>query len=982
MRKILLSLIFMYSSFGLAQDMSSSVLDDTAISTFQVNAGRESYIKFVIFVEGEQLSVEYFDSNKINLHVDYLKTIKNLKISTEEIYKKARFNEGRDYFFGAVIFSPGETFNKERLSYQITAEDPLHVDDLVKVGKLLSQSLSSPTELSYMASGNQAKYMDAKIQSQLTAAGFPVFQSKAYQSQTYYEATSVGRLKVVSAKDIENGKYLIQGDEILVLDYVPDSLPPVRGVITSTPTSPNSHVSLLARMYSIPFLFLDSAFTDPKIMAMDGRSVLIKTVETQFDDQVYLIEALDEKLYDLYETIWIQRFPKVTVYVNEDNLQNLSEFPIIGDGSPFHSVDTCGAKASNGSILSSLLGAKNSITGFCIPFYYMNKFLLENKVGEVSLRDYILQELAKVSTLSKLEDTQSFLLNIQQKIDSAVVSKGDIQKIKAMILKTYGSDKGGYKSVKKVRFRSSSNAEDDERFNGAGLYESDGLKMKHIFDNNDKKVEESLKIVWSSLYGMRAVLARKMFHIDEAKVYMGILVNQAFEETANGVSICDLVVYSNEVVCRIEGYPGGELSVAIPVPGSTSEIVRVAPNENYPFGVMSTVQQYTSELGQYERVLSEKELGELYALQLKVYKYWSTKKKSGFSGSLDFEWKRMQDLTTGQSYMAVKQVREVPPKLVFSVQEPVLYFPSQVEYITGNVDGSATVSGLLLFRKIRLSIPQATSLKDTQTLLQSTKIMTDDFKGTNYPLSVKKVLYSEGNWELNSYEQREERKVEAVFFVEHPVIAGLEMTLSYTQIRANGATLVDNFVDPSSATVSVRFPEKLLSVKASKSDFYVVDLSLGSGAVSIPPEINNYCIKGAVVATTTATQAQNSIYQDGATNFDKAILSKTLFKKFKNEVVISETNALVNSQDSHAFEAGQYVYVKSIYLSAQNSQKAGLKAEDHYVVFATGMNYEAEVPLQEQVILFNNKFEAIEKRNLSECPGEEPEAEKEFSGAG
>lgn len=942
----------------------------------------ESYIKFVVFVEDKELSIEYFDSNKMKLHVDYLKSVKGVTLSSEEIYKLARFNEGRKYFFGALIRTEHVNSNDPTLSFQITSQDILSVENIIRLGKLIYDSLENPEPLSYLPSGNQSKAVsDIAVQKQLELAGFPVQQISAFQSKTYFSAMVPGRLKKVKAKDIEDGIYLIQGDEILLLDHVPDSLPPVRGVITALPTSPSSHVSLLANMYSIPFLYVQNAFESKELAALDGKLLLFKSYEGHDSNDLYLAEPLSESVYNTLEDSWLHRFPKVPLSLNDKNLTSLDSFPVIGSGDSDLNVGTCGAKATNGNILVQAIGSKNSIEGFCIPFYFFNKFMQTNKVGDVSLKTFILSEMSKITAQPKLEFVQATLNTIKQQINAAKVSSEDIQNIKQMIKKTYE----GKTTVSKIRFRSSSNAEDDERFNGAGLYESDGLKLEHVIKDNDKKIEESLKIVWSSLYGLRAVMARKMFQIDENKVNMAILVNQAFEETANGVSICQYpYISSQELNCMIEGYPGGELSVAHPTPGSTTEILRTQANKNYPFGVMDTLIQHTSELMQFERLLAPKEVGELFQLQEKIYTHWSTEKKPGFKGMLDFEWKRMTDATTGESYMALKQVREVPQKLSFGLPEPTLIFPQDAVIYTGGLDGSISLEALMTSRKIRIAIPKFTKMNDVAKIKSESKLYSDDFSGINIPLPIQSVDYNDGIWTYDEYEKTEFKNVRLTISVKHPKLNELKISISYKQLRKNNALVHDNIVDTRSAQLEVSLLKNQITNNKKDKDWVHNYGGFDSFEKVIEPKTKNFCIKGEVVASIVETIFSAGLYNDGNSHMDSAKLTKKAFKVLKSEFSITDRHALVSSRDSHAFKAGQYTSTFSVYVDSKTAKSAGLKEEDHFVVIASGSNFESEQPLDDVIILYNSKREVVEKRKLSECPGEEEDESEsgEFSGAG
>ena len=69
-------------------------------------------------------------------------------------------------------------------------------------------------------------------------------------------AKGLGRIHVIAKLDehVEIGF-----NEILVLDEVPVALPPVAGIITTKPSTPLSHINLLAKGWGIPNVYIKNA---------------------------------------------------------------------------------------------------------------------------------------------------------------------------------------------------------------------------------------------------------------------------------------------------------------------------------------------------------------------------------------------------------------------------------------------------------------------------------------------------------------------------------------------------------------------------------------------------------------------------------------------------------------------------------------------------------------------------------------------------
>ena len=84
---------------------------------------------------------------------------------------------------------------------------------------------------------------------------------------------------------------------------------------------------------------------------------------------------------------------------------------------------------------------------------------------------------------------------------------------------------------KGVFVRSSTNAEDLDGFNGAGLYDTVGNVQGRA------ALANAIKQVWASLWNFRAVEERELYGIDHRQVYSGVLIQYGINASAAGVLV-------------------------------------------------------------------------------------------------------------------------------------------------------------------------------------------------------------------------------------------------------------------------------------------------------------------------------------------------------------------------------------------------------------------------------------------------------------
>ena len=170
---------------------------------------------------------------------------------------------------------------------------------------------------------------------------------------------------------------------------------------------------------------------------------------------------------------------------------------------------------------------------------------------------------------------------------------------------------------RRMRFRSSTNAEDAHGFSGAGLYDS----KTGILFSTEKPIDRAIKKVWASLWNYHAFMEREYFNIEHSNVYMGILAHRSFpSEHVNGVAITKNLYRYGYFGFIVNAQIGNE-NVVKPKPGVICDQIVCYPNTlNNMYDEHHTIEIITtSNLNNGNLVMSPEEIYNL-ANQLNVIK--------------------------------------------------------------------------------------------------------------------------------------------------------------------------------------------------------------------------------------------------------------------------------------------------------------------------------------------------------------------------
>ncbi|WP_139423333.1 PEP/pyruvate-binding domain-containing protein [Chryseobacterium mulctrae] len=452
---------------------------------------------------------------------------------------------------------------------------------------------------------------------------FSDFIFKRITEQSIENASNVGILKKYDLQKKQD--FNPKSDEIIIINTTPEFIPTVRGIIITELQTPLSHLVLLAKNRNIP-VYVDTKVWDKQSV----NNLLGKKVELITKENSYSLKASQKP-------IPAKKAVKEIILKKDLSVTNLVDLETT---TPLNIVNSIGSKATNLGLLKQiqkeLKSYKTPEYAFAIPFYYFDQHIKDNHFQD------------KINALYAIPKDSVKLLEKELKAFRKTVKNS---KVNPELLKKIEEKLNAQSDFKNFRFRSSTNAEDMEGFNGAGLYDS----KTAIIGDSEKTVEKAILDVWSSFWNFRAFQERDLFGIDHESCAMGVLVHRSFpDEKANGVLVTRNL-YRDQYAGITVNVQLGEESVVKPEPGVTCDEF-YCHNFNY-LGSFVVDYRSTSSLNNGKPILTETEIKKLFdtspVLERKLYLLWQKRKMAKRSYPLDIEFKYLGD----EKQLYIKQAR-------------------------------------------------------------------------------------------------------------------------------------------------------------------------------------------------------------------------------------------------------------------------------------------------------------------------------------
>lgn len=492
-------------------DYSPDVRDETMWRALAASPGRQvsahtEVVKVIIDLE-DGWKVYFLQSRRWEIH--YFFASRFLSSFAHPVEDHGAFNvreyrrDDRRFILGTLTRYQDQSV----WAYDLIAGDTLDVARTVRAFEAVRARV-------YF--GDALRYRPVPPAHEAALAEFSAARVPVVTTQELFGAT---RFQPLNPGDAWGWLRFVQGDpdpsrvrrtDVVVLDHVPLDLPVCAGIITGELQAPLSHVAVLATNRGTPDMALRGAFEDPRLRALEGHLVRLRVTP-----QEWSVEAASQA--DA-ERAWERLRPRAAMIPPlSDRDTGLPDVTTLRYGD----VATAGAKAAQLGELAAIGDPVVVPRAFALPFRAYLDHLRAAGV-DAMIRD----ARARHDFRDDPQVRDRALAEVRQRIRSAPADPAMIERVRARIAAMFPG--------RRVRLRSSTNAEDLPGFNGAGLYRSVVIAA----DPSPAALADALRDVWASTWSLQAYEEREFFRVDHARVAMAVLTQESVDDdVVDGVAI-------------------------------------------------------------------------------------------------------------------------------------------------------------------------------------------------------------------------------------------------------------------------------------------------------------------------------------------------------------------------------------------------------------------------------------------------------------
>ncbi len=339
------------------------------------------WVKFTIKLD-DPYTVYYQNSNLYMFHYHFAaKWLEPfIGMTVPEFFDVTLYEPNQQAVLGAVLIPPLEgnppTPSFEEYGIQFIRYDPYTREEIADMFAVVKDSvIADPCVQAFYFPTYEQLQVAQENQTWFESQGIPIGSIAQWIEGNicYSQGWALGRLKYFPGDQIQqayiNGSLL--PEDILLTDGVPAEVPYVAGIICLSPSTPNSHVAILARTYGIPFVFLANASDVAQSWELVGRLVLICVQQVSGECSVQIMDAMDTFTLEEIEDILALKAP---MPLDISPIAFFGGYSANTDGLLPADINHFGGKASNYGMLRTSI-PDSSPVAVALSFDLWNEFL-------------------------------------------------------------------------------------------------------------------------------------------------------------------------------------------------------------------------------------------------------------------------------------------------------------------------------------------------------------------------------------------------------------------------------------------------------------------------------------------------------------------------------------------------------------------------------------------------------------------------------
>ena len=419
--------------------------------------GGVTSVKVVMTLPTQKLY--FINSNFFKYHFEFciaeLNAFNDLFFFNQYNYSSSK---KRQFILGNInYYSSKNLYTLEFASSEVISQDNIDLYNTVAKQLIFNQNFYF-----FVATNKQKNDFDALHKPLPTLTENEVYEGLTYQPIVKKEA--YGILRKVDVNDLQKTKLGYQ--DILLTNGSPMEVAGVAGIITTAFQAPLSHLCILSQNRKTPLAAYKTAWNNIEINKWIDKPIHLQVA----NDSLYITAS------SLAE-IALKNKKNTTPIKLKPDYSKHELLPI--QKINYQSVAYAGGKASNMGELHRI-NTKLKINlpqgAFCIPIYFYKQHLQYNHLDTM-----IANKLQEIDKNQEANIQNKNLKAIRKAIKQAPINPELLAAIKSFIVKNNLGER--------YRFRSSTNAEDIDGFNGAGLYDSKTGTLTDTSKNHRKSCE-------------------------------------------------------------------------------------------------------------------------------------------------------------------------------------------------------------------------------------------------------------------------------------------------------------------------------------------------------------------------------------------------------------------------------------------------------------------------------------------------------------